>query len=108
MNPFKQVFNCLVAIYCCVFVLYLFNLSTPPNNMPIFIVMVIVAVAALSFSRSKKKVGITLIMIIGALILVVKEHNDGAALKSKLEKVRLQSQQLDSFRKEDLTNDAKQ
>lgn len=95
MNKFQRVFNWLLAIYCAAFVLYLFNLAAPPNNMPIFIVMAVIAVVAASRSRTKKKVAVALLMVVVALLLMVKEHNDGVALKSKIEKARQQNQQLE-------------
>ena len=95
MNKFQRVFNWLLLIYCAAFVLYMFNLAAPPNNMPIFIVMAVIAVVAASLSRTKKKVVVALLMAVVALLLIVKEHNDGVALKSKVDKARQQSQQLE-------------
>jgi len=92
MNTFQRVFSWLVLTYCAALVFYLFNLSTPPNNVPIFVVMVILAAAALALSRSKKRVGVAVLMVVVALVLIVKEHNDGVALKSRLDKARQQSQ----------------
>lgn len=95
MNNFQRVFNWLLATYCAAFVLHLFNLAAPPNNMPLFIVMAVIAVAAASLSRTKKKAGVALLMVVVALLLIVKEHNDGVALKSRLDKARQQSEQLE-------------
>ena len=95
MDKLQRVFKWLLAAYCAAFVLYLFNLAAPPNNMPIFIVMAVIAVVAASLSRTKKKAGVAFLMVVVALLLIVKEHSDGVALKSKLDKARQQSQQLE-------------
>jgi hypothetical protein len=93
MNKFQRIFNWLLAAYCAGFILYLFNLAAPPNNMPIFAAMMIIAVAALAFSRSRNKLGFAVFMMLVALVLIVKEHNDGVALKGKLDNARHQSQE---------------
>lgn len=95
MSKFQRVFNWLLATYCVAFVLYLFNLAAPPNNMAIFIVMAVIAVVAASLSRTKKKVAVALLMVVVSLLFIVKEHNDGVALKSKVDKVREQDKQLE-------------
>ena len=91
MYKFQRVYNWLSATYCAVFILYLFNLAVPPNNMPIFITMLFIGMMALSLSRSKKKSGVALLMIVVSLLLIVKERNDGVALKGRLDKALQQT-----------------
>lgn len=92
MYKYQKVFNWLLTIYCAIFVLYLFNLAAPPDNIPTFIVMAVIGMVALSLSRHKKTVGVSLFMVLLALFLIVKDYNDGITLKGRLNKTRQQSQ----------------
>ncbi len=92
MHKFHRAFKWLVVVYAVVFVVYLFNLATPPNNMPLFIVMAVVAAAMLIISRDKKRVAIALFSIVAATVLAAKEYKDGVALKERVEKLHQHTQ----------------
>jgi len=80
-----------LAFYVGLFVFYLLNLSAPPDNMPIFILMAVVAGVMLFLRKDKKYLVFCICLVVMAIALIFKEHHDGIVLKKKIDAMRQHS-----------------
>lgn len=81
----------ILAFYVGLFVFYLLNLSAPPDNMPIFILMAVVAGAMLLLHQDKKYLVLSVCLAVIAIALIFKERHDGIELKKKNDAMRQHS-----------------